>query len=79
MRSDRPEDDYVLDAALSRVDPDADIAEHCGVTYEDMHRDPDAAMATILDRYHAVAARVIKSCSSSAPRTPMSARPTSSR
>ncbi|MGB8381917.1 MAG: phosphate acetyltransferase [Dermatophilaceae bacterium] len=57
MRSDRPEDDYVLDAALSRVNPGADIAEHTGVTYEAVHHDPEAAMATILDRYHAVARR----------------------
>ncbi|MGV1010331.1 MAG: phosphate acetyltransferase [Dermatophilaceae bacterium] len=57
MRSDRPEDDYVLDAALSRVDPEADIAEHVGVTYQAVHEDPDAAIATILDRYHAIAGR----------------------
>ena len=57
MRSERPEDDYVLDAALSRVDPDADIAEHVGVTYDAIHQDPDTAMATILDRYYAIANR----------------------
>ncbi|MGZ8705752.1 MAG: phosphotransacetylase family protein, partial [Aeromicrobium sp.] len=57
IRSDRPEDDYVLDAVLSRVEPDADIAEHAGVTYDAMREDPDAAMASILDRYYAIAGR----------------------
>lgn len=57
LRSNRPEDDYVLDAVLSRVQPDADLAEHAGVTYEAVHENWDAAMGTILDRYHAIAPR----------------------
>jgi phosphate acetyltransferase len=31
--------------------------EASGVFYDDVHRDPDAAMSTIVDRYHAVANR----------------------
>src|SRR6185312_6827249 len=31
--------------------------EAAGVFYDDVHHDPDAAMSTIVDRYHAVADR----------------------
>jgi phosphate acetyltransferase len=56
-------DDYILDLLLSRLEPTTDapapltIHEAAGVSYDDVHRDPEEAMAVIVDRYHAVANR----------------------
>ena len=52
-----PADDHVLDLMLSRLDTGLTPEQASGVTYEAVHDDPRAAMATILDRYHAVAER----------------------
>ena len=64
-RADRamPTSDHVLDLLLSRLERSGDSAapvtahEAAGVFYDDVHHDPDAAMSTIVDRYHAVADR----------------------
>ncbi|MEI2764499.1 MAG: phosphate acetyltransferase [Dermatophilaceae bacterium] len=56
IRGDHPEQDHVLALALSRLGGDADPARHYGVTYDEVHHDPDQAMARIVDKFHAVAA-----------------------
>jgi phosphate acetyltransferase len=54
VRSDsRP--DYVLEMLLDQDGVDIPYAEAAGVTYEDVHSDPDAALTTIIERYHAIA------------------------
>jgi phosphate acetyltransferase len=56
VRSDsRP--DYVLEMLLDQDGVDIPYAEAAGVTYEDVHSDPDAALTTIIERYHAIADR----------------------
>ncbi len=63
QRTPRPADDHVLDLLLSRLETGVDLTapltaeEASGVFYDDVHHDPDAAMSTIVDRYHAVAHR----------------------
>ena len=63
VRTPEADDDHVLDLLLSRLEPGGDgpapltAQEASGVFYDDVHRDPDAAMSTIVDRYHAVANR----------------------
>ncbi|HEU4329821.1 MAG TPA: phosphate acetyltransferase [Lapillicoccus sp.] len=63
VRTADADDDHVLDLLLSRVEPSGDAPapltaeEAAGVFYDDVHHDPEAAMATIVDRYHAVAHR----------------------
>ena len=47
--------DYVLDLLLRHDDIDISYDEAVGVTYDDVHADPDRALATIVSRYHAVA------------------------
>ncbi len=51
------ESDHVLDLLLSRLDTGLTAAEASAVGYEDVHIDPEGAMATIVDRFHAVAER----------------------
>ncbi|WP_061960912.1 phosphate acetyltransferase [Demequina flava] len=46
--------DYVLDLLLGHDGVDLSYDEAVGVTYEDVHRDPEAALATIMSRYHEV-------------------------
>ena len=63
VRTADADDDHVLDLLLSRLERSGDSAapvtphEAAGVFYDDVHHDPDAAMSTIVDRYHAVADR----------------------
>ena len=63
VRTPEADDDHVLDLLLSRLEPGGDgpaplsAQEASGVFYDDVHHDPDAAMSTIVDRYHAVANR----------------------
>ncbi len=57
IRAEDPAEDHVLALALSRVDPTADPADHFGVTYDEVHHNPDRSMSTIVDRFHAVASR----------------------
>jgi phosphate acetyltransferase len=47
--------DYVLELLLDHDGVDLSYADAAGVTYDDVHADPDAAMGTIIDRYHEVA------------------------
>jgi phosphate acetyltransferase len=44
-------DDHVVDLLLSRDGVDMHYDEAIGVTYDEVHADPDAALATIVDRY----------------------------
>ena len=52
-----PRPDYVLELLLDHDGVDLDYETAAGVTYEDVHADPDAALEKIVDRYHAVAAQ----------------------
>ena len=48
------ERDYVLELLLAHDGVDLDYDECVGVTYDDVHADPDAALATIVSRFAAV-------------------------
>jgi phosphate acetyltransferase len=48
------ERDYVLELLLGHVGVDLDYEECVGVTYDDVHADPDAALSRIVERYKAV-------------------------
>ncbi|WP_069386993.1 phosphate acetyltransferase [Cellulosimicrobium cellulans] len=47
--------DYVLELLLAHDGVDLTAEQAIGVTYEDVHADPEAALARILARYHEVA------------------------
>ena len=47
--------DYVLELLLGHDGVDLEYEECVGVTYEDVHADQEAALATIVSRYHAMA------------------------
>ncbi|MEV2223318.1 phosphate acetyltransferase [Nocardia vinacea] len=49
------EPDYVLELLLEHSTADIDYAQAIGVTYEQVHADPDAAISEIVMRFHAVA------------------------
>ncbi|MEY5017441.1 MAG: phosphate acetyltransferase [Actinomycetota bacterium] len=46
------ERDYVLESLLAHDGVDIDYADCIGVTYDTVHHDQDAALVTIIDRYH---------------------------
>jgi phosphate acetyltransferase len=46
--------DYVLELLLAHDGVDLTYADCIGVTYEQVHADPEAALAEIVQRYHAV-------------------------
>jgi phosphate acetyltransferase len=48
------ERDYVLELLLAHDGVELEYDECVGVTYDDVHSDPDAALATIVERYKAV-------------------------
>src|ERR671921_42086 len=48
------ERDYVLELLLAHDGVDLDYDECVGVTYEDVHADPEAALSRIVERYKAV-------------------------
>jgi phosphate acetyltransferase len=50
------ERDYVLDLLLKMDGVQTDYEHALGVTYDDVHADPDAALSQIIDRYKAVEA-----------------------
>ena len=54
-RDPEAERDYVLDLLVSHEAVQLSYDECAGVTYDDVHADPDAAMDRIVDRYHPVA------------------------
>jgi phosphate acetyltransferase len=47
--------DYVLDLLISQDAVEQSYDDGVGVTYDAVHEDPDAALDTIVQRYHAVA------------------------
>ncbi|WNM23983.1 phosphate acetyltransferase [Demequina capsici] len=47
--------DYVLQLLLGHDGVDQTYEESIGVTYDDVHANPDAALATIVQRYHDIA------------------------
>src|SRR5690242_7524240 len=53
----RGERDYVLDLLTAHEADTLPYDECTGVTYDDVHADPEAALDTIVDRYHRVADR----------------------
>ncbi len=55
VRTDDPSADYVLDLLLSRLDTGLTARRASGVGYDAVHADPEAAMSTIVDRFHTVA------------------------
>jgi len=48
------ERDYVLELLLARDGVNLDYEEAVGVTYEEVHDDPDAALSRIVDRFKAI-------------------------
>ncbi|SDZ51199.1 phosphate acetyltransferase [Herbiconiux ginsengi] len=46
--------DYVLEMLLAHNGGDLDYEQSIGVTYDDVHDDPDAALSRIVERYKAV-------------------------
>ncbi|BCK58988.1 phosphate acetyltransferase [Nocardia wallacei] len=54
MRS-ATEPDYILELLLEHCTADIDYEQACGVTYEQVHADPDAAISEIVMRFHEVA------------------------
>ncbi|HET8614332.1 MAG TPA: phosphate acetyltransferase [Actinomycetales bacterium] len=57
VRAHDPASDHVLDLLLSRLDTDLTPEPASGVGYDDVHADPEAALSSIVDRFHAVAER----------------------
>jgi phosphate acetyltransferase len=53
----REERDYILELLLAQSTAGLTYDECVGVTYQRLHEDTDGAIADIVDRYHAVAAR----------------------
>lgn len=53
----RGERDYVLDLLIAHEAVTLEYDECTGVTYDDVHADPVAALDTIVERYHRVAER----------------------
>ncbi len=49
--------DYILELLLEQSTADIAYEDCLGVSYHDLHQDPDAAIASIVDRYHSVAER----------------------
>ncbi|WP_109529034.1 MULTISPECIES: phosphate acetyltransferase [Nocardia] len=49
------EPDYILELLLEHSTADIDYAQAVGVTYEQVHTDPDAAISEIVMRFHEVA------------------------
>jgi phosphate acetyltransferase len=47
--------DYILELLLAHSSAGLDYEDCAGVTYQQLHDDPDAAIADIVDRYHRVA------------------------
>ena len=48
------ERDYVLELLLAHAGVELDYEACIGVTYDDVHADPEAALARIVDRFHGV-------------------------
>ena len=62
QQGDDPQDsseerDYILDLLLAHTTAGLTYDQCVGVSYQQLHDDPDAAIADIVDRYHEVADR----------------------
>ncbi|BBZ79263.1 phosphate acetyltransferase [Mycolicibacterium anyangense] len=53
----REDRDYILELLLAHSNAGLSYDECVGVSYQRLHEDPDGAIADIVDRYHAMAAR----------------------
>ena len=53
----REDRDYILELLLAHSNAGLTYDECVGVSYQQLHEDPEAAIADIVDRYHAMAAR----------------------
>ncbi|MDV7196466.1 phosphate acetyltransferase [Rhodococcus kroppenstedtii] len=51
------ETDYILELMIDHTTADTTYEQSLGVTYDEVHADPDAALAEIVRRYHEVAAQ----------------------
>ena len=49
--------DYIAELLLAQTTAGLGYEESVGVSYQQLHEDPDTALVTIVDRYHAVADR----------------------
>ncbi|EKF25456.1 phosphate acetyltransferase [Mycolicibacterium hassiacum DSM 44199] len=49
--------DYILELLLAKASAELDYEDCVGVSYQQLHEDPDGAIAEIVDRYHRVAER----------------------
>ncbi|MEE3851506.1 phosphate acetyltransferase [Gordonia sp. LSe1-13] len=56
-RATSGERDYILDLLMDRDSIDLPYEERIGVTYDQVHADPEAAIGDIVARFHAVEAR----------------------
>ncbi|MBV5245301.1 phosphate acetyltransferase [Mycolicibacterium sp. PAM1] len=56
-RGDGAPRDYILELLLDQTTADLPYEDCVGVTYHQLHEDPEAALAEIVDRFHAVADR----------------------
>ncbi|MGX9293431.1 phosphate acetyltransferase [Tsukamurella paurometabola] len=54
-RSTGEQRDYILELLIEQATADLDYEDCVGVSYEQVHEDPDAAIAEIVSRFHAVA------------------------
>ncbi|HTM83413.1 MAG TPA: AAA family ATPase, partial [Mycobacterium sp.] len=48
--------DHILELLLAHATAELDYTQCIGVTYRQLHADPDAAITDIVDRYHVMAA-----------------------
>ena len=53
----REDRDYILELLLAHTNAGLSYEECVGVSYQQLHQDPEAAIGDIVDRYHAMAAR----------------------
>ncbi|MBY6436555.1 phosphate acetyltransferase [Rhodococcus kroppenstedtii] len=51
------ETDYILELMIDHTTADTTYEQSLGVTYDEVHADPDAALSEIVRRYHEVAAQ----------------------
>lgn len=56
-RGDAEQRDYILELLLDHTTADLPYDDCVGVTYQQLHDDPDAALGEIVDRFHRVADR----------------------
>ncbi|SDO95355.1 phosphate acetyltransferase [Pedococcus dokdonensis] len=47
--------DELVQTLLSQLPGDLTVEQACGVTYDELHSDPERAMGTIVDRFHDIA------------------------